>query len=70
MVPAASASDPDIDSELEDGSPQEIWVLPTELFPYEDYGVSYNQAEGSETLSQPATEVDAPTKIFPAMCQG
>ena len=43
----------EIDSELEDGSPQEIWVLPTELFPYEDLGVSYNQAEGGEALSQP-----------------
>jgi len=43
----------EIDSELEDGSPQEIWVLPTELFPYEDFGVSYNQAEGVEALSQP-----------------
>jgi len=43
----------EIDSELEDGSPQEIWVLPTELFPYEDLGVSYNQSEGVEALSQP-----------------
>ncbi|MCP4469926.1 MAG: VWA domain-containing protein [Gammaproteobacteria bacterium] len=43
----------EIDSELEDGSPQEIWVLPTELFPYEDLGVSYNQAQGVDVLSQP-----------------
>ena len=43
----------EIDSELEDGSPQEIWVLPTELFPYEDEGVSYNQAEGVEPMSDP-----------------
>jgi hypothetical protein len=43
----------EIDSELEDGSPQEIWVLPTELFPYEDLGVSYNESEGVEALSQP-----------------
>jgi nitric oxide reductase activation protein len=43
----------EIDSELEDGSPQEVWVLPTELFPYEDNGVSYNQSEGVETMSEP-----------------
>ena len=43
----------EIDSELEDGSPQEIWTLPTELFPYEDHGVSYNAAEGVEPLSEP-----------------
>jgi hypothetical protein len=43
----------EIDSELEDGSPQEVWVLPTELFPYEDNGVSYNQAEGVEPMSEP-----------------
>ena len=43
----------EIDSELEDGSPQEVWVLPTELFPYEDQGVSYNAAEGVEPLSEP-----------------
>jgi len=43
----------EIDSELEDGSPQEVWVLPTELFPYEDLGVSYNQSEGVEPMSEP-----------------
>ncbi len=43
----------EIDSELEDGSPQEVWVLPTELFPYEDQGVSYNQMEGVEPVSEP-----------------
>ncbi|MDH3448390.1 MAG: VWA domain-containing protein [Gammaproteobacteria bacterium] len=43
----------EIDSELEDGNPQEIWVLPTELFPYEDHGVSYNQSEGLEPISEP-----------------
>jgi len=30
---------------------EEIWVLSSELFPYEDYGISYNQLEGTE---QPA----------------
>ncbi len=43
----------EIDSELEDGSPQEVWVLPTEMFPYEDNGVSYNESEGVEPVSEP-----------------
>jgi nitric oxide reductase NorD protein len=43
----------EIDSELEDGNPQELWILPTELFPYEDHGVSYNESEGVEPLSEP-----------------
>jgi hypothetical protein len=32
---------------------QEIWVLSTELFPYEDEGISYNQREGKEPISDP-----------------
>ena len=32
---------------------QEIWVLNTELFPYEDEGVSYNEMEGKEPVSEP-----------------
>ncbi len=32
---------------------QEIWVLSTELFPYEDEGVSYNELEGKEPVSEP-----------------
>jgi len=32
---------------------QEIWVLPTELFPYEDMGISWNELEGKEPLSDP-----------------
>ncbi len=32
---------------------QEIWVLKSELFPYEDYGVSYNEMEGKEPVSSP-----------------
>ncbi len=43
----------EIDSELEDGNPQEVWILPTELFPYEDHGVSYNESEGVEPMSEP-----------------
>ncbi|MEA3409963.1 MAG: nitric oxide reductase activation protein NorD [Pseudomonadota bacterium] len=43
----------EINSELEDDNPQEIWVLGTELFPYEDMGVSYNEMEGVEPVSDP-----------------
>lgn len=32
---------------------QEIWVLSTELFPYEDNGISYNQMEGKEPAPEP-----------------
>jgi len=32
---------------------QEIWVLETELFPYEDEGESYNDKEGKEPISSP-----------------
>jgi nitric oxide reductase NorD protein len=43
----------EIDCEMEDGNPQETLVLSTELFPYEDMGVSYNQMEGVEPVSEP-----------------
>ena len=32
---------------------QEIWVLGTELFPYEDGGVSWNEMEGKEPIASP-----------------
>ncbi len=32
---------------------EEIWVLSTELFPYEDMGKSYNELEGREPVSEP-----------------
>ena len=32
---------------------QEIWVMGTEFFPYEDAGVSYNDLEGKEPVSVP-----------------
>ncbi len=32
---------------------QEIWVLGSELFPYEDEGISYNEMEGKEPVSAP-----------------
>ena len=33
---------------------QEIWVLGTELFPYEDMGVSFNESEGREPVLPPS----------------
>ncbi|WP_006787639.1 nitric oxide reductase activation protein NorD [Thiorhodospira sibirica] len=44
----------EIDCELAGDDAQEIWVLQTELFPYEDEGISYNQMEGKEPVSEPA----------------
>ena len=32
---------------------QEVWVLGTELFPYEDLGVSFNESEGREPVFPP-----------------
>ncbi len=32
---------------------QEIWVLGSELFPYEDEGISFNEMEGKEPVSAP-----------------
>lgn len=32
---------------------QEVWVLGTELFPYEDLGVSFNQSEGKPPVAAP-----------------
>lgn len=32
---------------------QEIWVMDTEFFPYEDMGISYNESEGKEPISPP-----------------
>jgi Mg-chelatase subunit ChlD len=43
----------ELDSELTDGNPQEVWVLGTELFPYEDHGISWNEMEGKEPVSAP-----------------
>jgi len=43
----------EINSELDIDNHQEVWVLATELFPYEDEGVSYNQMEGVEPISEP-----------------
>lgn len=43
----------EIDSELVDVEHDEIWVLGSELFPYEDHGQSYNELEGVDPISDP-----------------
>jgi hypothetical protein len=43
----------EIDCETAGDDAQEIWVLDTELFPYEDMGKSFNEMEGKEPLSEP-----------------
>ncbi|MBN2864398.1 MAG: VWA domain-containing protein [Thiotrichales bacterium] len=43
----------EIDSELVDVDHDEVWVLGTELFPYEDMGQSFNDMEGVEPISDP-----------------
>lgn len=44
----------EIDVETAGDDAQEIWVLGTELFPYEDMGVSFNESEGREPLIEPS----------------
>jgi len=43
----------EIDCELAGDNAQEIWTCETELFPYEDEGVSYNEMWGKEPVSEP-----------------
>jgi len=43
----------ELDVETAGDDAQEVWVLGTELFPYEDEGVSYNAREGREPLPAP-----------------
>lgn len=43
----------EVDCELAGDDAQEIWVCETELFPYEDLGVSYNEMWGKEPVSDP-----------------
>ncbi|KXW56609.1 nitric oxide reductase activation protein NorD [Ferrovum sp. PN-J185] len=45
------ANEVDVENAGEDA--EEIWVLPTELYPYEDMGVSYNESEGTPPISDP-----------------
>ncbi len=42
-----------VDVETAGDDAEEIWVLGTELFPYEDMGKSFNEMEGKEPVSQP-----------------
>ncbi|MDA8255759.1 MAG: nitric oxide reductase activation protein NorD [Betaproteobacteria bacterium] len=43
----------EIDVETAGDDAEEVWVLSTELFPYEDMGKSYNEMEGKEPVSEP-----------------
>ena len=43
----------EIDVETAGDDAEEVWVLSTELFPYEDQGVSYNAREGKEPVALP-----------------
>lgn len=43
----------EIEVETAGDDAQEIWVMSTEFFPYEDNGVSYNELEGKEPVSPP-----------------
>ncbi len=43
----------EVDVETAGDDAQEVWVLSTELFPYEDNGISYNEMEGKEPISEP-----------------
>ncbi|MDG6778244.1 VWA domain-containing protein [Thiomicrorhabdus sp. zzn3] len=43
----------EIDSEMVDVDHDEVWVLGSEFFPYEDNGISYNEMEGVEPISDP-----------------
>jgi len=43
----------EVDCELAGDDAQEIWVCSTELMPYEDMGISYNEMWGKEPVSDP-----------------
>ncbi len=43
----------EIDCELAGDDAQEIWVCATEMYPYEDMGVSFNEMWGKEPVSDP-----------------
>ena len=45
------ANEVDVETAGEDA--EEIWVLGTELYPYEDMGVPFNESEGKEPISEP-----------------
>jgi nitric oxide reductase NorD protein len=43
----------EVDCETAGDDAQEIWVMSEEFFPYEDNGVSFNELEGKEPISEP-----------------
>jgi hypothetical protein len=43
----------EIDCETAGDDAQEIWIMSEEFFPYEDNGISYNESEGKEPMSEP-----------------
>jgi len=43
----------EVDCEFAGDDAQEIWTCETELFPYEDEGISYNEMWGKEPVSDP-----------------
>jgi hypothetical protein len=43
----------EVDVETAGDDAQEVWVLGSELFPYEDRGVSFNQMEGKAPVADP-----------------
>ncbi|MGA8147113.1 MAG: nitric oxide reductase activation protein NorD [Gallionellaceae bacterium] len=43
----------EVDCETAGDDAQEIWVMSEEFFPYEDNGVSFNELEGKEPVSEP-----------------
>jgi len=43
----------EVDCEFAGDDAQEIWTCPTEVFPYEDEGISYNTMWGREPVSDP-----------------
>lgn len=47
-----------LDVETAGDDAQEVWVLPTELFPYEDNGISYNDAKPAQADPLPYPEWD------------
>ena len=43
----------EVDVETAGDDAQEVWILSSELFPYEDHGVSYNAMEGKTPVAEP-----------------
>ena len=43
----------EVDCELAGDDAQEVWVCATEFYPYEDFGISFNEMWGKEPVSEP-----------------